>query len=214
MTTPDPFASDRGRMLSEHLAGRGIHCPRVISAMQQVPRHEFVIKGQQHLAYQDQALGIDCHQTISQPYIVAAMSQALELSADHQILEIGTGSGYQAAVLAELAGRVISIERHRPLHEAAAERLARLGYTNIELLLGDGSLGHTAAAPYERIMITAAGRELPTAIWDQLVEGGILVAPLGGGTVQQLTRIVKRQGKPDSEILMDCRFVPLVTDAT
>jgi len=213
MTTPDPFASDRGRMLSEHLAARGIHCPRVLSAMGQVPRHEFVLKGQQHLAYQDQALGIDCEQTVSQPYIVAAMSQALELSSDYHVLEIGTGSGYQAAVLAKLSGRVISIERHRPLYEAAGERLARLGYENIELLFGDGSQGHAAAAPYQRIMITAAGRELPNAIWEQLVEGGILVAPLGGEGVQQLTRIVKRKGQPVSEVLMDCRFVPLVTDA-
>ncbi|MDP7275284.1 MAG: protein-L-isoaspartate(D-aspartate) O-methyltransferase, partial [Planctomycetaceae bacterium] len=187
---------------------------RVLSAMQQVPRHEFVMKGERHLAYQDQALGIDCQQTISQPYIVAAMSQALELSSDHHVLEIGTGSGYQAAVLAELSGRVISIERHQPLHEAAAERLTRLGYENIELLLGDGSQGHLPAAPFERIMITAAGRELPNAIWEQLAEGGILVAPLGEEDVQQLTRIVKRQGRPVSEILMDCRFVPLVTDAT
>jgi len=213
MTDPDPFANDRGRMLSEHLAGRGIRCPRVLSAMEQVPRHQFVAAGKQHLAYQDQALGIDCDQTISQPYIVAAMSQALDLAADHQVLEIGTGSGYQAAVLAELAGRVISIERHHVLHEAATERLARLGYENIELLLGDGSRGHAAAAPHQRIMITAAGRDLPDAIWDQLAEGGILVAPLGGEGVQQLTRIVKRQGKPVSEVLMDCRFVPLVMDA-
>ena len=213
MTGPDPFASDRGRMLSEHLAGRGIRCPRVLSAMEQVPRHEFMMKGQQHLAYQDQALGIDCGQTISQPYIVASMSQALELSSDHLVLEIGTGSGYQAAVLAELAGRVISIERHRPLHEAAAERLARLGYGNITLLLGDGSRGHAAAAPHQRIMITAAGRNVPGPVWEQLAEGGILVAPLGGEGVQQLTRIVKRQGKPVSEVLMDCRFVPLVMDA-
>ncbi len=213
MTGPDPFASDRGRMLSEHLAGRGVTCPRVLAAMEKIPRHQFVAAGQQHLAYQDQALGIDCDQTISQPYIVAAMSQALDLAADHQVLEIGTGSGYQAAVLAELAGRVISIERHLPLHEAARERLVRLGYENIELLLGDGSQGHAAAAPHERIMITAAGRDLPDAIWDQLAEGGVLVAPLGGEKVQQLTRIVKRQGRPVSEVLMDCRFVPLVADA-
>jgi protein-L-isoaspartate(D-aspartate) O-methyltransferase len=181
--------------------------------MGQVPRHEFVAKGQQYLAYQDQALGIDCGQTISQPYIVASMSQALELSSDHLVLEIGTGSGYQAAVLAELAGRVISIERHQPLQEAARERLARLGYGNITLLLGDGSRGYPEEAPYERIMITAAGRKVPGPVWDQLAEGGILVAPLGGEGVQQLTRIVKRQGKPVSEVLMDCRFVPLVTDA-
>jgi len=213
MTCPDPFASDRGRMLSEHLAGRGITCPRVLAAMEKIPRHQFVAAGKQHLAYQDQALGIDCDQTISQPYIVAAMSQALELSADHQVLEIGTGSGYQAAVLAELAGRVISIERHQLLHEAATERLARLGYENIELLLGDGSQGHAAAAPHERIMITAAGHNVPGPVWDQLAEGGVLVAPLGGGKVQQLTRITKRQGRPVSEVLMDCRFVPLVADA-
>ena len=213
MDNPDPFHDDRARMLTEHLAGRGITCPRVLAAMEQVPRHQFVAAGKQHLAYQDQALGIDCSQTISQPYIVAAMSQALELSADHQVLEIGTGSGYQAAVLAELAGRVISIERQHVLYEAAAERLVRLGYENIELLLGDGSRGYLAEAPYERIMITAARQDLPAVIWDQLAEGGILVAPLGGGKVQQLTRITKRQGKPVSEVLMDCRFVPLVADA-
>jgi protein-L-isoaspartate(D-aspartate) O-methyltransferase len=213
MDNPDPFRDDRARMLNEHLAGRGITCPRVLSAMEKVPRHQFVAAGKQHLAYQDQALGIDCSQTISQPYIVAAMSQALELSADHQVLEIGTGSGYQAAVLAELAGRVISIERHHVLYEAAAERLVRLGYENIELLLGDGSRGYPAEAPYQRIMITAAGRDLPDVIWDQLAEGGVLVAPLGGGKVQQLTQITKRQGKPARKVLMDCRFVPLVAEA-
>ena len=141
------------------------------------------------------------------------MSQALELSADQLVLEIGTGSGYQAAVLAELAGRVISIERHLPLHEAARERLARLGYENIELLLGDGSQGYAAAAPHERIMITAAGQNVPGPVWDQLAEGGVLVAPLGGEKVQQLTRITKYHGKPTSEVLMNCRFVPLVADA-
>jgi protein-L-isoaspartate(D-aspartate) O-methyltransferase len=213
MEGSDPFAKDWERMLRKQLAGRGITCPRVLSAMGQVPRHQFVAEGQQHLAYQDQALAIDCGQTISQPYIVASMSEALKLSADHLVLEIGTGSGYQAAVLAELAGRVITIERHGSLHEAAAGRLAGLGYENITLLLGDGSRGYPEEAPYERIMITAAGRNVPGPIWEQLAEGGILVAPLGGEGVQQLTRIVKRQGKPVSEVLMDCRFVPLVADA-
>ncbi len=213
MENPDPFRDDRARMLAEHLAARGITCPRVLSAMEKVPRHQFMAAGKQHLAYQDQAMGIDCDQTISQPYIVAAMSQALELSADQLVLEIGTGSGYQAAVLAELAGRVISIERHLPLHEAARERLARLGYENVELLLGDGSQGHAAAAPHERIMITAAGQNVPGPVWDQLAEGGVLVAPLGGEKVQQLTRITKYHGKPTSEVLMNCRFVPLVADA-
>ena len=214
MENSGPFAADRERMLDQQLAGREITCRRVLSAMQQVPRHQFMATEKQHLAYRDQALGIDCDQTISQPYIVAAMSQALELSADHQVLEIGTGSGYQAAVLAELARQVISIERHRLLHETAAKRLARLGYTNIELLLGDGTLGHPAAAPHQRIMITAAGRNVPGPVWDQLAEGGILVAPLGGEKVQQLIRITKHQGKPMSEVLMNCRFVPLVADAT
>ena len=161
MGNPDPFRDDRARMLAEHLVGRGITCPRVLAAMEKVPRHQFVAAGKQHLAYQDQALGIDCGQTISQPYIVAAMSQALELSANHLVLEIGTGSGYQAAVLAELAGRVITIERHGSLHEAAAGRLAGLGYENITLLLGDGSQGYPEEAPYARIMITAAGRKVP-----------------------------------------------------
>ncbi|MFP6752133.1 MAG: protein-L-isoaspartate(D-aspartate) O-methyltransferase, partial [Pirellulaceae bacterium] len=141
MTDPDPFASDRGRMLSEHLAGRGIRCPRVLSALEQVPRHQFVAAGQQHLAYQDQALGIDCGQTISQPYIVAAMSQALDLAADHLVLEIGTGSGYQAAVLSPLVNEVYTIEIVNRLGRRAERTLKKLGYENIHLRRGDGFLG-------------------------------------------------------------------------
>ena len=214
--TPDsdqaaPFAAERQRMLVEHLTGRGIRCPRVLAAMQQVPRHEFVPVGNQQLAYADRALGIDCGQTISQPYIVAAMSEALQVHADLGVLEIGTGSGYQTAVLAELAEKVVTIERHRPLHENARTRCAQLGYQNIELHLGDGSKGCAAGTSYPRIMITAAGKEIPGPIWEQLDEGGILVAPLGGGKVQQLTRIVKQQGEPVEQVLMNCRFVPLVT---
>jgi protein-L-isoaspartate(D-aspartate) O-methyltransferase len=200
----------RQQMLDAHLKQRGIRSSAVLGAMARVPREAFVPESESGLAYADQALAIDCAQTISQPYIVALMTEALAVSRDDRVLEIGTGSGYQTAVLAELAGEVYSVERHAPLSQQAAERLARLGYQNVHLRVGDGSLGWPEAGPYQRIMITAAGSEVPTALWEQLAEGGVLVAPLGDAEEQVLYAIHKVGGRSERQVLTRCRFVPLV----
>ncbi len=200
----------RQRMLRKHLCRRGIHDRRVLGAMAEVPREEFVPRALGEQAYDDGALPIDCGQTISQPYIVALMTQALELGGREKVLEIGTGSGYQAAVLAELAAEVVSVERHRELSEAAGRRLEELGYGNVVLVVGDGTLGYPARAPYDRIMVTAAAERCPAALFEQLAEGGILVIPLGGMEHQMLRAIRKRQGEPQPSDLCACRFVPLL----
>jgi len=200
----------REHMLRRHLQGRGIHDPRVLAAMAKVPRERFVEPSFRDSAYADQALGIACGQTISQPYMVGLMSQALELAGRERVLEIGTGSGYQAAVLAELAQEVVSIERHQPLSRKAGEVLADLGYSNVTLVVGDGTLGWPPAAPYDRVLVTAAAAQVPPALLEQLVEGGILVIPLGGRDQQVLQAIRKLAEGPVAENLCPCRFVPLV----
>lgn len=199
------------RMLNEHLLDRGISNPRVLRAMSIVPRELFVPADRQAEAYADCALEIDCQQTISQPYIVALMTEALELAGTETVLEVGTGSGYQAAVLAELARRVVTIERHPLLSRQARERLTRLGYTNVECVVGDGALGWPSAAPYPRIIVTAASPECPGALLDQLADDGILVAPLGPPEAQDLVQLRKRAGQLVSRRLSQCRFVPLVS---
>ena len=155
-------------------------------------------------------LPIDCRQTISQPYIVALMTQSLELSGRETVLEIGTGSGYQAAVLAELAARVVSVERHEQLAAQAARTLASLGYRNVTVVVGDGTLGWPAEAPYDRIIVTAAAASLPDALFAQLREGGILVIPVGHRDSQSLVTVRKIDGQPQRAELSGCRFVPLV----
>jgi protein-L-isoaspartate(D-aspartate) O-methyltransferase len=209
MTDPLHFA--RQRMLREHLQGRGIRSAAVLDALARVPREKFVELSEQADAYADTALPIDCQQTISQPYIVALMTEALELSAQSRVLEIGAGSGYQTAILAELAGEVYSIERHAALAEQARARLGALGYRNVQLRVGDGTLGWYEAAPFDRIIITAAAEICPPALWEQLVEGGLLVAPLGPAHEQVLYAQRKVGGKPHSRYLTGCRFVPLVS---
>jgi protein-L-isoaspartate(D-aspartate) O-methyltransferase len=200
----------RSRMLNEQLRGRGISDPRVLAAMGRVPRTEFLPEKERPHAYADRALPIDCGQTMSQPYIVALMSQALELSGDEHVLEIGTGSGYQAAILGELARSVVTIERHPRLAQQAAAKLAQLGYKNVRAIEGDGMVGSPADAPFDRIIVTAASRSVPEAVWQQLAEGGLLVIPEGGQDFQELKRIRKTGGQPVSEVLCDCRFVPLL----
>jgi protein-L-isoaspartate(D-aspartate) O-methyltransferase len=192
---------------------RGIHDLRVLRALENVPREQFVEPDQAKYAYADQALPIECGQTISQPFVVAAMTQALALEPTHKVLEIGTGSGYQAAVLAHLAGQVVSVERYRTLAETAKQRLVNLDLDNVTLLVGDGTQGAPDHAPFDRIVVTAAAAELPKALVSQLREGGILVAPIGpSGGVQSLSRFRKLAGGEGlvRDELMPVRFVPLV----
>ncbi|MBN2474804.1 MAG: protein-L-isoaspartate(D-aspartate) O-methyltransferase [Pirellulales bacterium] len=200
----------RQEMVRKQLQNRGIHDRSVLDAMAKVPRERFVAAPMRHDAYADRALPIDCGQTISQPYIVGLMTQALELSGPERVLEIGTGSGYQTAVLAELAREVVTIERHRELSQRASEALSALGYRNVVPRVADGTLGHPAGAPFERIIVTAAAEECPPALFTQLAEGGLLVIPLGGRDYQTLRAIRKIAGQPQAASLSTCRFVPLV----
>jgi protein-L-isoaspartate(D-aspartate) O-methyltransferase len=210
MSANDPYAAARRKMLQKHLCGRDISDPRVLEAMARVPREVFVPQGLQDAAYADRALAIDCDQTISQPYIVAAIAQALHLSGSENVLDVGTGSGYQAAVLAELAENVVSIERHAELSHSAAVRLARLGYANIKCVIGDGTRGYLPDAPYDAIAAAAATSEIPPALFEQLREGGRMVLPIGGASEQVLYLIRKHNGKAQQVPLFACRFVPLV----
>jgi len=203
---------DRRRMVRHDLRGRGIEDARVLEVMGRIPREAFVLSSDAPLAYSDRALPIACAQTISQPYMVALMTEALQLSGHERVLEIGTGSGYQTAVLAELAREVISIERHRELSEEAAERLKELEYANVVLLVDDGTRGASQYAPFDRILITAAAPSCPPALWDQLAEGGILVGPFGGEESQWVEAISKKNGQAESRFLVPCRFVPFVAD--
>ena len=204
------FQAAKDRMLRNQLRRRGIHDRRVLGAMARVPRERFVGPEMRNDAYADRALSIDCGQTISQPYIVALMTEALELTGDETVLEIGTGSGYQTAILAELAGEVVSIERHPELSQRTAEVLAELGCGNVTLQVGDGTLGCAERAPFDRIIVTAAAATCPPPLFEQLTEDGILVIPLGGRDCQMLQAIRKVGGSPRAANLSACRFVPLV----
>jgi protein-L-isoaspartate(D-aspartate) O-methyltransferase len=205
------FPAARASMVQHQLRGRGIRDERVLQAMGRVPRERFIPGDIAYQAYDDCALPIDCGQTISQPIIVAMMTEALQLTGDERVLEIGAGSGYQAAILAELAAAVYSVERHAELAQQAEARLKELGYENVNIRTGDGSLGWHEEAPFDRIIVTAASEECPPALWDQLVEGGILVGPFGPAAEQALYEMHKIGGKAQSRILTGCRFVPLVT---
>ncbi|HID76821.1 MAG TPA: protein-L-isoaspartate(D-aspartate) O-methyltransferase [Planctomycetaceae bacterium] len=207
---PDYTAAKR-EMIQKQLRRRGIHDRRVLEAMEKVPRERFVLEEYRSQAYADRALPIRCAQTISQPYIVALMTQALELSGGEKVLEVGTGSGYQTAILAELAGHVVSIERHAELSRQAAQVLKELGYQNVTLVHGDGTQGWPEQAPYDRVIVTAAAPCTPSALFEQLAEGGILVIPVGSSDYQILQAIRKRNGEPYPVSLCPCRFVPLVS---
>lgn len=200
----------RYSMLHEQLQRRGIRDERVLAAMKQVPRERFIARSLAGLAYADRALPIECGQTISQPYMVAIMTEALELTGRERVLEIGTGSGYQTAVLAELAEQVISIERHAELQHKAAEVLDQLEYKNVRFVVGDGTLGYASDEPYDRVLVTAGALHCPPALIEQLTDDGILVIPLGGGEGQVLQRLVRHGGRGEWEQLVSCRFVPLV----
>jgi protein-L-isoaspartate(D-aspartate) O-methyltransferase len=193
------------------LRQRGISDKAVLRAMDEVPREHFVEPSFAESAYADQAMPIACGQTISQPYVVAYMTEQLEVKPNHRVLEVGTGSGYQAAVLSRLAREVVTLERYRTLANTARARLKTLGYDNIEVLLGDGLGGEPLRAPYDRIMVTAAAESIPPALTAQLAEGGIMVLPLGPhGGAQELLKLTKTGQGLSRESLIGVRFVPLL----
>src|SRR5688572_14592650 len=182
----DDYERERRRMVEEDLRRRGIRDPRVLEAMAQVPRHRFVPEGGRRHAYEDRALPLELGQTISQPYMVAYMSEALRVRATDRVLEIGTGSGYQTAVLARLAAEVFTVERIGDLQGAAREILEELDVRNVRYRVGDGTLGWAEHAPYDRILVTAGAPAIPPALRDQLGDGGVLVIPVGEPDEQEL----------------------------
>ncbi len=202
------FEAARARLV-EHLSTE-IRDERVLAAMAHIPRECFVPLGSQHLAYEDMPLPIGLEQTISQPFIVALMTEALELTGKEKVLEVGTGSGYQAAILAELARLVITTERLPALAEAARNVISDLGYTNIEVHVAEGTLGWQREAPYDAIMVTAAAPRVPVDLLTQLAIGGRLVIPVGSRYVQELYKITKHRKKNTVQNLGGCRFVPLI----
>ena len=212
MTSEERFSRWREKMVRQQIERRGISDKGVLKAMQAVPRHLFVPKRERRKAYQDRPLPIGERQTISQPYIVALMSQLLGLGGEEKVLEVGTGSGYQAAVLAHLASEVHSIERHASLAERARALLADLELDNVHVHVGDGSQGWPAEAPYAAIIVTAAAERMPQALLDQLEVGGHLVLPVGSSAGQSLQRWTKTEHGFDREDISPVAFVPLVVD--
>jgi protein-L-isoaspartate(D-aspartate) O-methyltransferase len=200
----------RNHMVETQLRQRGIANKPVLAAMTRVPRHEFVDQHYAAQAYDDSPLPIGEGQTISQPYIVALMLELLDPAPDHVILEIGTGSGYQTALLAELARHVYTIERHPALAAAAHATLQRLGYSNITMEVGDGSAGLPAYAPYDGIIVAAAAPSLPQMLFEQMKEGGRMAIPIGPPDAQDLQLVTKTEGKLAISDQTGCRFVPLV----
>ena len=204
------FAAKRRRMVERQLQARGIEDERVLAAMAQVPREAFVAEPLRDRAYADSALPIGAEQTISQPWIVAAICQALDLRGSELVLEVGTGSGYSAAVLSLLADHVVSIERHETLSHGAAETLRSLGIGNVELMVGDGSLGVPERAPYDAVACHATAPAPPPARLAQLVDGGRFVLPIAGEDADMLT-LLRRQGEgAERAVIGPCRFVPLI----
>jgi len=208
----DEYEAARGRMVREQIEERGIRDARVLAAMRRVPRHLFVPPGEQFEAYKDYPLAIGHDQTISQPYVVAYMTEALELKPRDRVLEIGTGSGYQAAILAELAAEVYSMEIVEALAKEAAARLRRLGYSNVQVRAGDGYRGWPEAAPFDAIILTAAPGHIPQPLVDQLREGGRMVLPLGKWD-QELVRLRRSHVRVLRESLLPVRFVPMTGEA-
>ena len=206
----DKFTAARLAMVETQIRKRGVSSPRVLDAMAAVPRHEFVPAEFLSEAYADKPLPIGEGQTISQPYMVAAMAEALELSGSERVLEIGAGCGYQAAVLSLLAREVITVESRTQLALDAQERLTDLGYTNVHVHNGDGSLGFPDAAPYDAILVTAAAPRIPSVLAGQLCEGGRLVIPVGSQEDQELMQARKISGELQSRSLFHCKFVLLL----
>lgn len=210
MNTSDDRADERNLMVRLQIAARGIRDRRVLDAMRQVPRHFFVPTSYSPEAYSDYPLPIGSGQTISQPFIVAYMVEALSLNGTERVLEIGTGSGYQTAILARLVSRVFSIERIAVLLEKARATLASLGVENTELRLGDGFSGWIEEAPFDAIVLSAAPRDIPQTLLAQMKDGGRLVGPFGGFGAQTLVRVARRGAHFDTEVLLDVAFVPML----
>ena len=208
---PD-FAELRERMVRHQIEARGIADPAILRAFDEVPREEFVDKKQRQWAYDDHPLPIEAGQTISQPYIVAAMIEAAEIRPGDKVLEVGAGSGYAAAVMSRIARVVIGIERQHDLVEIAQKRLQRLGYHNVKIVAGDGTLGCSGEAPFDAILAAASGSHVPASFVDQLAPGGRLVMPVGNpGGVQELVKVTKRpDGTTERKNLGGVRFVPLI----
>jgi protein-L-isoaspartate(D-aspartate) O-methyltransferase len=204
------FAEERQGMVELQLRARGIYDQRVLTAMSRVPRHEFVPKEYWGQAYEDHPIPIGEGQTISQPYIVALMLQAMSFEGSEIVLEVGTGSGYQAAVLAELAQRVYTIERHAKLARVAETVLLRVGYSNVTVHLGDGSQGLPEHAPFEAIVVSAAAPRVPASLFEQLSEGGRMAISVGPAHAQEFQLVRKEQGEKMIVRLDACRFVPLI----
>ena len=206
-----PFAAERFSMVESQLRQRGIRDERLLAAMSTVPRHEFVSQQNWNEAYADHPIPIAEKQTTSQPYMIAAMIQAAEIKPEDRILEIGAGSGYQTALLAELASQVFAVERYASLAETAQKTLERLGYRNAKIVTGDGSLGLAEAAPFDAIIVSAAAPRIPQALTDQLAVGGRLLVPIGDSE-QQVLQLIQRHadGTTSARTLEGCRFVPLI----
>jgi protein-L-isoaspartate(D-aspartate) O-methyltransferase len=206
----DSSAAERRLMIESQIRKRGVSSPRVLEAMASVRRHEFVPLEFRNDAYADKPVPIGEGQTISQPYMVAAMTEALELTGSERVLEIGTGSGYQAAVLSVLVSQVLTVESHTSLALAAQDRLTNLGYTNVHVHNGDGSAGFPDAAPYDAILVTAGAPGIPQIFASQLRDGGRLVIPVGDRDNQELVRAQMENGQLKSRVLFNCKFVPLL----
>jgi protein-L-isoaspartate(D-aspartate) O-methyltransferase len=204
------FAKARRRMVERQLRARGIEDERVLAAMAEVPREKFLPVASRGRAYADSALPIGEEQTISQPWIVAAICQALQLQGSELVLEVGTGSGYSAAVLSLLTSHVVSIERHQSLSQGATRVLGSLGIRNVELLVGDGSLGVPERAPFDAIAVHATAPAAPPALLDQLADDGRLVVPISSGEADTLTLLRPAGERIESEAISPCRFVPLI----
>ncbi len=208
--TEADFAARRKAMVAFQIAARGVRDARVLSAMAEIPRHLFVPAESVDQAYEDHPVPIGAGQTISQPYVVAFMTECLKLRGDEKVLEVGTGSGYQAAVLGRLAASVFTVEIEAGLARRAAALLERLGFANVHVRAGDGFFGWPGEAPFDAVMVTAAAPEVPPALFSQLAEGGRLIIPLGDpAAFQRLTVITKRAGKPLVERVLEVRFVPM-----
>lgn len=203
------FAEQRERMVEEQLKARGLTDERLLAAFRKVPRHSFVPEECQPQAYTDHPLPIGAGQTISQPYMVALMTSRLQLQGHERVLELGSGSGYQTAILAELALEVFSVERLPELLQAASERLSDLGYLNVHLTTGNGSLGWPEHAPYEAIVVTAAAPDIPAPLLAQLTDPGRMVLPIGPQDAQMLTEVESRRGTVSQREIASCVFVPL-----
>ncbi|CAI2717303.1 protein-L-isoaspartate(D-aspartate) O-methyltransferase [Nitrospina watsonii] len=208
--SPHEYSGRRQKMVEEQLIDRGIRDLSVLEAMSRLPRHLFVEPSFQHKAYGDHPLPIGDSQTISQPYIVAAMTEALALKGPERVLEIGTGSGYQTALLAEMAAQVFTVERIKSLGRQAKQILDGLGYTNINYKIFDGTYGWRDQGPYDAILVTAAAPDVPKTLLEQLKDGGRMVLPIGDSEQQELIRVTVHNGVAQKTMLNHCLFVPLV----